>query len=385
MEHPNTIINTRKVFEHVFVIDLVGELTSKTTPALMDAYQQASKDGARALILNFRHLTYKDSSGIKLLVALLMHTDAAQQHLFFVELSEDHQNILRVAQLIEGITAFALEADALQAARELLDAPGRPPAALPPEAFPGQPSASRRFFDTWAKPVDLLRIAEIPAGALALNVDGRPLFGPLQGFGQLWQKTYRIRLRDNELTPHEIITAWKQHLPRLKPPGQRFYPSTIGIAPNALVLIDANTPGGPISTGVMVLYAGAEAFTLITPAGHPEAGWITFSSYVEDGSTYAQVQIVACASDPLYEMAFRLIGSRLQNRIWMHVLMALAAELGISGEIQQHATLLSPKLQWRHARNIWYNAQIRTLLYCPIALVSQIGAWFKAQRRRTAA
>jgi hypothetical protein len=84
-------------------------------------------------------------------------------------------------------------------------------------------------------------------------------------------------------------------------------------------------------------------------------------------------------------MAFRLIGSKLQDRIWTHVLMALAAELGISGEVQKHVTLLSPKLQWHRARNIWYNAQLRTLLYCPIAVVSRIGAWVKAQRRRTAA
>jgi hypothetical protein len=84
-------------------------------------------------------------------------------------------------------------------------------------------------------------------------------------------------------------------------------------------------------------------------------------------------------------MAFRLIGSKLQDRIWTHVLIALAAELGISGEVQKHATLLSPKLQWRRAWNIWYNAQLRTLLYCPIAVLSRVDAWFKAQWRRTAA
>ena len=39
--------------------------------------------------------------------------------------------------------------------------------------------------------------------------------------------------------------------------GKRFFPSSTGITPNELVLIDALTPGGPISTGVMVLYAGS--------------------------------------------------------------------------------------------------------------------------------
>ena len=34
----------------------------------------------------------------------------------------------------------------------------------------------------------------------------------------------------------------------------------------------------PLSTGVLVLYADDESFTLMTPQGHVFAGWITFSS-----------------------------------------------------------------------------------------------------------
>ena len=38
-------------------------------------------------------------------------------------------------------------------------------------------------------------------------------------------------------------------------------------------------PGGmKLSTGVMVLYADDESFTLMTPQGHMFAGWITFSA-----------------------------------------------------------------------------------------------------------
>ena len=220
-------------------------------------------------------------------------------------------------------------------------------------------------------------MAEIPAGARNLNVEGRRLFGPLQGFGQLWQKTYRIGLRDTKLTPKEVIATWKVNVPKLKPPKKRFYPSSLGITPNALVLIDAQTPGGPISTGVMVLYAGAESFTLMTPAGHPEAGWVTFSSYVEDGCTFAQVQVMARAGDPLYELAFRLAGSKLQDGIWTHVLTTLATQLGTSGEVEMDKTLLDHKLQWGRARNIWYNAQLRTLLRSPIKLLRSIDKWFR--------
>ena len=367
----------RKAFADVYIIDLAGELTSSVQDGLLKASEQASSEGARVLVLNFSHLVYKNSSGIKSVVALLARCKAAGQRLFAVELNAGYRSIFEVAQLNQEITVYDSEADALQAAHDLLDAPGELVRAPNRPVAPAQPAVSPRATDSWAQPVERLNLAEIPGGARNLNVEGRRLFGPLQGFGQLWQKTYRIGLRATNLTPQEVIATWKLSVPKLKPPTKRFFPSALGITPNALVLIDAQTPGGPISTGVMVLYAGAESFTLMTPAGHPEAGWVTFSSYVEEGCTFAQVQVMARAGDPLYELAFLLAGSKLQDEIWTHVLTALAAELGTSGEVNMDKKLLDPKLQWRRASNIWYNAQLRTLLYTPIKLLASINKWFR--------
>ncbi|MBV8452671.1 MAG: hypothetical protein JOZ29_10410, partial [Deltaproteobacteria bacterium] len=313
-------------------------------------------------------------SGVNALVALLTRAKATGQRLFAAEMNAGYRNIFQVTQLDQGIPVYTTEADALQAAHELLDVPGPAPTVPTDGVEIAQRRVSTRSTESWAKPIDRLSIAEIPSDGLRLNVQGRRLFGPLQGFGQMWQKTYRIALRKRELTPQQVIATWKENVPRLKPPEKRFYPNSLGIAPNELVLIDAQTPGGPISTGVMVLYAGAESFTLMTPAGHPEAGWVTFSSYVEDGCTFAQVQVLARASDPLYELAFGFAGSKLQDRIWTHVLTELAALLGTSGDVQMHKTLLDPQLQWNRAGNIWYNAQLRTLLYCPIGLIRRICA-----------
>jgi anti-anti-sigma factor len=382
MAQPTETTSVRKAFTHVYIIDLAGELTSSVEATLLDAYQKASNEGARVIILNFSRLAYKNSSGIKLLVTLLARSNAAGQRLFAAELSRAYQNIFQVTQLDQGIPVYASEADALQAAHDLLDTTGAPLPAPARRIAPVQPTVTKRPTDNWAKPVEFLNIAEIPDGALALNVQGRRLFGPLQGFGQLWLKTYRIGLRNSELTPQEVIATWKQIVPKLKPPQKRFYPSSMGITPNELVLIDAETSGGPISTGVMVLYAGAESFTLMTPAGHPEAGWVTFSSYVENACTFAQVQVMARAGDPLYELSFRLAGSTLQDQIWTYVLTALATQLGTSGEVQKHRTLIDPKLQWGRAWNVWYNAQLRTLLFSPIALLRWIGAWFRPKSRR---
>ena len=62
----------------------------------------------------------------------------------------------------------------------------------------------------------------------------------------------------------------------------------MAIAPGEVAALDLGMPGGlKLSTGVLVLFADEESFTLMTPQGHMFAGWITFSSFIEDGATQA--------------------------------------------------------------------------------------------------
>ena len=55
-------------------------------------------------------------------------------------------------------------------------------------------AAAARRRRTGPRPSSRLEVGAVPAGAINLNVAGRRLAGPVQGFGQLWQKTYRVRL-----------------------------------------------------------------------------------------------------------------------------------------------------------------------------------------------
>ena len=80
---------------------------------------------------------YKNSSGIKLLVTLITRVDAAGQRLFAVQINEDYRNVLLVTGLNEGMTIYASEADAVQAAHDLLDTPAIPgPRGITPRARP---------------------------------------------------------------------------------------------------------------------------------------------------------------------------------------------------------------------------------------------------------
>ena len=65
----------------------------------------------------------------------------------------------------------------------------------------------------WAKWVEKLEVSDVPEGAANVNVQGRREVGALQGFGKLWQKTYRVRLTGAEVTPEEVVQVWKERFP----------------------------------------------------------------------------------------------------------------------------------------------------------------------------
>jgi len=231
--------------------------------------------------------------------------------------------------------------------------------------------------NAWARPVDHLDTKNMPKGGMNLNVDGRGLTGPLQGFGQLWQKTYKIPLNGADVSPAEVVALWKEKLPELMPENSRFYPSLTGVAPGEVVLIDATVPGPvgalPVATGVLILYADDESFTVMTPDGHPESGFNTFSSYVDDGRTIAQIQSLARANDPIYEFGFRFMGgSSQQEAIWNHVLGQLASKFGVTGDVQTTKVCVDSKLQWSQAKNVWHNAIIRTTLNAPVRITRRL-------------
>ncbi len=230
----------------------------------------------------------------------------------------------------------------------------------------------------WAQRVATLKVSNAPVGAINLNVDGRRAVGPLQGFGQMWQKTYRARLSGTTVTPAEVIKTWKENFPQFWPPGNRFYAPLTGIAPGEVALLNLAVPGGmPLSTGVLVLYADDESFTLMTPQGHMFSGWITFSAREEDGCTVVQAQVLMRANDPLWEIALRLGGHRAEDTFWEYTLKSLSAHFGVDAEVMTFASCVDRKLQWSQARNIWHNAGIRSAMYMLMAP----GRWIRSQIR----
>jgi hypothetical protein len=221
--------------------------------------------------------------------------------------------------------------------------------------------------DNWAKPIDRLAAGNVPAGALD-TASGKQVVSPIQGFGKMWQKTYRVSLAGSSVTPQELIATWKAEFPTFWPKGSQFHTPLTGIAPGEVALLQASVGGGmKLSTGIFVLYADEESFTFMTPQGHMFAGWITFSSAEEDGETVAQCQVLMRAQDPLTEMGLMMGGHRKEDRFWEDTLRALAARFGVDADPETTVVCVDRRRQWRRATNVRYSSAFRSGIHTATA------------------
>ena len=352
-----------RISENIGLLTLKNGLSGSMEQQLQDSIRQAV---AKIIILDFSQTDSFDDHSLSVLVRLLNTARQKGKRLLAACLDDTSGEVFKLARLNEGIPVFGTVREAAAYAGY---SGGLPAAAEAGIRHAGKRSPSISG-GAWPGPVTRLSVRGVPAGAINLNVNGRRVTGPLQGFGQLWQKTYTAVLKDIKLSPVELIEILKTNFTSFQPLSNRFYPGPEGIKPGGIILINADTPGGLVVTGVMVLYAGATRFTFITPEGHPESGWVTFSAEENDGSITVQIQGLARASDPVYEVAFRLAGSKLQQGIWTHVLQSLLKYIGSNSQVEVVPLCLDKKLQWSKFFNFFTNAQILTILNMP-AIISQ--------------
>jgi hypothetical protein len=233
--------------------------------------------------------------------------------------------------------------------------------------------------DAWAHPVD--RLTATGTGASVDTVSGRRVAGPVQGFGQMWQKTFSVRLEGVEMTPEALVAHWRERFPAFWPKGARFYAPLSGIQPGEVALLEiAPLPGSPVkmSTGVMVIYADSEAFTFMTPEGHALSAWITFSAFRDGEVTVAQAQALERTADPFVELSYMFGASRANDRFWEQTLANLAVSVGVSEPVvMTRKVCVDGRRQWRHARNLRFSPVLSMVM----ATITAPARWL---RRRAA-
>lgn len=115
-QDPSVTVHVRYVNPAVSIIDIQGEVTGFADTVLTNAYTAASTNSTKTIILNFSGLEYMNSSGIGLLVTLLIRMNRKKQQLYAYGLSEHYKHIFELTRLNDAIGIFETEDDAVKAA-----------------------------------------------------------------------------------------------------------------------------------------------------------------------------------------------------------------------------------------------------------------------------
>lgn len=115
MSETTIAMDVRHPDSSVAVIDIKGEVTASCEAALAKAYEDASTAGTKRIVLNFTDLEYMNSSGIGMLVTMLVRANRQHQQLAAFGLSDHYRQIFELTRLDEAITLHPDEASARDA------------------------------------------------------------------------------------------------------------------------------------------------------------------------------------------------------------------------------------------------------------------------------
>ncbi len=329
------------------VIAASGRLDFRAQAAVDDALVRARAEGARVVALDLAGLTRADGSGLTVLYRALLAAEGSDLRLALCGLSAPCASLLRELGFSPRLPVYPSRARALGIPER--DAQGAEPGCRDGE---------------WAPHLGPARFqGEPPAGFLPRLVEGLPVQTPFTGFGEVWHKTYEIRLPGAGASVRRLAEELRTHLGELWPDGAELWLPGGEVAPGAVGLIRIRLPGGaPLVTGIRILHVGPDTFSFVTLKGHMQAGWITFRVYTDHGTPVARVESLARTGDPVHEVGFRLFGHAEQERFWHQTLERFAARVGVPGRVTATKTRVEARRRWAALANLPANAALRTPL-----------------------
>lgn len=116
MVQSKLIVNVRRIDERLSVIDIEGDVTGQGDALMSDAFSRATAHHPRCVALNFSKLDYMNSSGIGILVTLLVRAQRQKLKLITFGLNVHYREIFELTRLDDAIGIFDNEADALAGA-----------------------------------------------------------------------------------------------------------------------------------------------------------------------------------------------------------------------------------------------------------------------------
>jgi anti-anti-sigma regulatory factor len=178
------IMNFVNLADNVFLVELPAELGNPDEKPILHATAPQKPGKKGSLLLDFAAVRFMNGMGAYQLVKFDVKARRRGQRLLAFGVNRHYRDVLRVTGLDHVIIICDSRAEAFTAA-------GITPDKQPPTDIESNPSFDMTF---WAKPVVTLAVPEMPPQAINRNMQGRRVAGPVDGFGQLWQKTYRLMI-----------------------------------------------------------------------------------------------------------------------------------------------------------------------------------------------
>ena len=101
----------------VATIDLSGEINSFAEQQLKEAYLLAESSNPATILLNFDNVSYINSTGIALIVGLLVQARKSRRKLVVFGLSDHYTKIFQITRLVDFMTIYSDEEEALEKIR----------------------------------------------------------------------------------------------------------------------------------------------------------------------------------------------------------------------------------------------------------------------------
>jgi anti-anti-sigma factor len=95
------------------VIDMRGEVNRASEAPLNAAYEDATRDGPSAILLNFFDVDYINSTGIAVIVGILARARKEGKSVSACGLSEHYREIFEITRLSDFMTIFEDEEQAV--------------------------------------------------------------------------------------------------------------------------------------------------------------------------------------------------------------------------------------------------------------------------------
>lgn len=105
-------VELRRVGEAAIIV-LQGDVNAAGEDAIKEAYTSATADGARYILIDLTAADYINTSGIAVLIAIVMEAQRADQKVLVYGVSSHYRKIFELVRLPMYVEMYETEAEAL--------------------------------------------------------------------------------------------------------------------------------------------------------------------------------------------------------------------------------------------------------------------------------